>query len=230
MMLLEDASCGTDLALALIARLAYSANRAPIDWSALPITDYEASLLLIRRMVFGDLIRAETVCPVEVCDSRIDVVFRVSDYLAGHRPRVPRGIEPAGEPGWFRFAGEDARFRLPTAEDRMAIADYPKPRHELALRCIQREEGRGRMGRRIISAMEAMAPSLSHNLQARCIECSNAIQIYFDVEQFVLRELRDDAAFIFQEIHILAYHYHWSEAEILSLPRNRRSHYAEMLQ
>ena len=34
---------------------------------------------------------------------------------------------------------------------------------------------------------------------------------------------------LFAEVHTLAYHYHWSEHEILSLPRARRHRYLELL-
>jgi len=44
-----------------------------------------------------------------------------------------------------------------------------------------------------------------------------------------LRELREQAAFIYEDVHLIAQHYRWSEAEIMLLPRNRRIRYAEMI-
>ena len=50
-----------------------------------------------------------------------------------------------------------------------------------------------------------------------------------DPRQFTLRELRDQAVFIYEDTHLLAEHYHWPEAEILALPRERRLRYAQMV-
>jgi hypothetical protein len=55
------------------------------------------------------------------------------------------------------------------------------------------------------------------------------VEVYFDVETYVLREWSDRAAGIYQDVHLLALHYKWPEDRILALPRNRRMQYVEML-
>ncbi len=45
--------------------------------------------------------------------------------------------------------------------------------------------------------------------------------LYFDARWFCLRELRQRATFIYQDVDILARRYHWSETEILALPADR---------
>jgi len=77
--------------------------------------------------------------------------------------------------------------------------------------------------------MEAMAPNLSGEMQGECPECHRRITVYFDVQKYVLRELRDRASRVYEDIHLLALNYRWSEESILLLPRNRRILYAEML-
>jgi len=54
------------------------------------------------------------------------------------------------------------------------------------------------------------------------------VNFWFDVQSYVQRELRYDAEFLFEDVHQLATRYHWSEEEILSLPRKRRVQYVEM--
>jgi len=76
--------------------------------------------------------------------------------------------------------------------------------------------------------METMAPSLSGDLQGTCPECGVEVVVYFDTRQFCLRELRDRAAFIYQDIDLLARRYHWSETDILTMPHVRRTNYAEL--
>ena len=36
-------------------------------------------------------------------------------------------------------------------------------------------------------------------------------------------------ASLLADVHRLAWHYHWSEAEILALPRGRRAHYLALI-
>jgi hypothetical protein len=76
--------------------------------------------------------------------------------------------------------------------------------------------------------MEAMAPSLSSDLEGVCPECGASVSLYFDARWFCLRELRDRARFLYQDVDLLARRYHWTESEILSMPRTRRTSYAEL--
>jgi hypothetical protein len=77
--------------------------------------------------------------------------------------------------------------------------------------------------------MEALAPRFSRELTGLCPECHAGMNFYFDVQQFVLRELRDHTAMVFQDVHLIALHYKWPEENILALPRSRRELYAEAL-
>src|SRR5438876_10757561 len=86
-LLLKAPAYDTAFALELIARLAFPANGLAVEWSTLCVTDLEALLLLLRQMIFGDLIRTDIVCPVQDCSKRIDIAFHIKEYLAHHRPR-----------------------------------------------------------------------------------------------------------------------------------------------
>ena len=63
--LLEAPSLDAGLALALLARVARSTEDE--RWGALTLTDLDTLLLELRREVFGDWIRTDTLCPAEVC-------------------------------------------------------------------------------------------------------------------------------------------------------------------
>jgi hypothetical protein len=228
LMLLETPGSDTGLALALVSHLTGGVEEQVIDWSHLTVTDLEVLLLRLRQMVFGDLVRTDVACPVVACGRRIDVSFRIEDYLDHHRPRRARGVEVAEEPGWFRLRDNDITFRLPSAADQAAIAGLAEPKRELIRRCIRPTPLSARWIERVERAMEALAPSLSE-IQGECLECHTVIDMHFDVQRFVLRELRDQAEFIYQDIHLLARYYHWPEEKILALPTHRRSRYADML-
>ncbi len=50
----------------------------------------------------------------------------------------------------------------------------------------------------------------------------------FAARWFCLTELRKRAAFVYQDVDVLARRYHWSERAILALPSARRAAYAEL--
>jgi hypothetical protein len=51
----------------------------------------------------------------------------------------------------------------------------------------------------------------------------------FDTTAFFLSEMRINGEQLLREVHSLAFYYHWSEAEIMSLRRDRRRAYLSLL-
>ena len=228
LLLQETRASNTAVALALISRLVRPADGSVVQWSELTITDLEALLLLIRKVVIGDLIEADLACVRPECGTRITVSFYISEYLSHHHSRRPKKMTAAGE-GWFGLHEQPVKFRLPAAADVLAAMETTKPDRELMRRCMQPEGIPAKLRRRVESVMEAMAPNLSGEMQGECPECHERVTVYFDVQKYVLRELRDRASRIYEDVHLLALNYRWSEESILLLPRNRRILYAEML-
>ncbi len=228
-LLAEAPESDTALALALISRLAQPVEESEVQWDALTLTDLDALLLMIRRRVLGETISGDFSCPAETCGARVDVAFKITDYLAYQNPRKPRGVEETDEAGWFHLRGSPVSFRLPNSADQIEIGNRAEPVRDLIRRCVRPPESSGRLLQRVENAMEALAPSLTTNLHGVCSECGSAFEFRFDPQQFILRELRDQAAFVYEDVHLLAQHYQWSEVEIMSLPRTRRIRYVEMI-
>jgi hypothetical protein len=227
LMLHESDLEGPSLALALVQRLA-SGGDGSADWAALPVPDLEALLVRVRQLVFGDAIDTHIRCTNAACRSPMDVSFRLGDYLAHHVPRLPRGVEAADEPGWYRIRGTEVTFRVPTVGDQIAALLAADPAREVAARCIRPAGATARQRRHAERALSALAPSLSRELEADCPECGGHITFYFDVPRFVLAEFRLRASRIYADVHDIAHEYGWSEAEILALPGYRRERYAEL--
>lgn len=228
-LLAEAPKSDTELALAIISRLAQPVDDANVLWEELTPTDLDALLLNIRRTVFGETITGDSYCPAETCGARVDVTFSVGQYLAHQRPRKPRDVETASESGWFKLHGSQVTFRLPQGADLLAVCKHDQPVSALIQRCVRPPDPPARLLRRIERAMDALAPSSTTDLQGDCPECGHTFEFRFDPQEFSLRELREQAAFIYEDVHLIARHYGWSEAEIISLPRNRRVQYAEMI-
>ena len=51
----------------------------------------------------------------------------------------------------------------------------------------------------------------------------------FDPQEFFFGELRTSRDLLDREVHYLAYHYHWSEQEIMAMPRDKRRRYIVVL-
>jgi hypothetical protein len=228
MLLAEGRAEDPALALVLARRVA----RPPqgIDFGALPVPDVDALIAEIRRVRLGDRIVAETVCRNPECGARIDLSFRLGDYLEHHRPRRrPRQVREAEAeaPGWFAFAGVAGAFRLPTFDDLVEVAHTDDPSEALARRCWKSPRPDASARRRVERALEAMAPALGGSLEGRCVECGTAIEARFDARVFCLQELCDRARFVYDDVDAIAARHHWSEEEILALPSERRIQYAE---
>jgi hypothetical protein len=139
------------LALALAERLGRA--EANVDWAALSITDIDVLIARLRMAVVGDRVIGEAACVSPACAEKVDLSFRLSDWLAHHRPRpgAPKGrdwrAEPnADAPGWYLLmvrGAEAARFRLPTLADQIAVQEAADPAIALAER-VMRPAGRKR--------------------------------------------------------------------------------------
>ncbi len=255
LLLLEAPDEDAGLALTLMAHLARpvgaeKASGGDRDWSQLTATDLDVFILRLRQSLLGDRVVSDVRCQAEGCRERIDISFGIDAYIAHHIPTraARRGrrwvIAPAEQPGWFKLIdvpgagrGGTARaadaddgglfFRLPTIADLMEVAGGAEPAQELAHRCVRPSGIPARQLRLIETAMQAIAPILSRDLQGLCPACGAAVTLHFDPRRYCLRELRDRAGFLYDDVDALARRYHWAEAQILALPRRRRMHYAE---
>ncbi len=215
-----------ELALWVVGALGRPLLDEPVPWERLSVTDLDAAILAVRKVVLGDTIASTIQC---TCGERIDIAFEVDHYLAQHAPRSVNKVKPSSSAGWWEIEGLDGHFRLPSTADQVAIAGHGSPRAELIRRCF-RPSGIGpRSRQRMERAMEALAPSLHGNLEGVCPACEAVVRIAFDPQRYVLGELRQRAAFVLEEVHLIASRYGWSEPRILALPQGRRARYAELV-
>lgn len=243
LLLAEAPEADVALAVELAWRLARPAGGGALDPEALCVTDLDVLILRLRQALAGNRIIADVFCRAEGCGSRIDISFTVEDYLAHHLPAKPVRLRQwslapaAGQSGWYALArrspasaagNESVLFRLPTAADLVAVAGHGDAAMALAHRCIHPAPPRRAMREAVEAAMEALAPSLSGELGGACPECGTRMAIRFDARDYCLEELRARARFIYEDIHVLAQRYHWSERAILAMPNSRRASYAEL--
>jgi len=228
-LLRETAALDIALAVRLLARASVGQQHAPMDWLDCIVTDIDAALVELRRRALGDQVAADLVCPAPTCGQRVSIEFSLTRFMAHHAPRPLRHpcTALATEQGWYGWEGESLRFRPPTARDVLAASACPNPEREYLLRCMRPAAAPASARRRVIHAIEAMAPSLADEVQGQCTGCGAVIKAFFDARTYVLRELRGLAETVYADACLLARHCHWREADILAMPSERRLHYVD---
>jgi hypothetical protein len=141
---------------------------------------------------------------------------------------------PVGEAGpGFPFVTVDTEagpleLRMPTGSDEVAIDaldDAAEAERALLRRCVVRgelpEAPSSDYLARIEAALDEVSPWVVTELSGTCPACGATHPVALD--PYVV--MRRSAGALYDEVHMLAWYYHWSEAEILALPRVRRQLY-----
>jgi hypothetical protein len=138
----------------------------------------------------------------------------------------------------------DIEFRLPVASDQDAVAATSRRDPEYAAMallgaCVSRVTRDGEalaveslnsvLRAEIANAMARLDPQAEIDLDLACPACGASFSVVFDTAAFFIQELDERAARLLHEVHVLAWHYHWSEADILHLPSARRGFYLERI-
>ena len=188
----------------------------------------------LRRAVLGSALALVLHCANPACREAADVDLTVEDLLAAT-------VEP--EPEWFaaRAAdGDEVLLRAATGLDDLAVAavdgppevrtaalmarlvrDVASPADWLARPAAQRTAA--------LLALAAAPVAPTTDLQVSCPSCAAVMEVRLDPLVLLARELRAGGDRLLLETHCLAFHYGWSEEEILALPRQRRWGYLALL-
>jgi len=205
---------------------------------SLCIGDRQYLLLRLRILTFGDRLQATVPCPWPDCSQSIDIDFQLSQLPVKssehfiHTVTLPEN--------------RIVQFRLPNGADQELLSplldqNEAETLTSLLHRCIQKLDDVEHPSLALIQTltpldrltierhMEAAMPGVDLTLQANCPECGRNFLIPFDLQDFFFGELNISQDLLRREVHYLAYHYHWSEQDILSMSRHKRRHYIEIL-
>lgn len=234
-------STPSELATALVARCLVGEADPAATANSLAVGDREAVLLQLRRLVMGEQIEAVLPCPADGCGERLEIELRVSDLLVPQYPVVSachRLNLRAGD------ADYEVEFRLPTARDLDAVADRARRdptagAAALLQACMRSGTCAGKpvavtelpaeVIEGIAVTMAELDPQAELDLELHCPACGTEFSLAFDTAAFLVQELSQRAGRLLHEVHVLAWHYHWGEADILRLPAARRSFYLERI-
>jgi len=206
---------------------------------SLTIGDREALLLHLRRLTFGETVSCMLACPD--CADRLDLDLRVTELL----------LPPYGDASDHHEASVTAgnvpyhiRFRLPNGADQeqaaISAAITPDAAAMLVLRRCVQDITDARTGEPVDDIPAELVDPVSDVMAKRdpqaeilldlvCPACNAPFRTTFDIAEYFYRELLNREWDFYREVHLLAFHYHWSEAAILKLSRRTRSTYVELL-
>jgi len=194
------------------------------------VGDRDYLILQLRRLTLGDEVQAVFRCPA--CDSNMDVNIDAKNVPVQFKPEASANHSIPLDSETNR--NRTVRFRLPCGADQEAVLGLRSPEAAVALldRCVLDNGGIPLCAdeRDVIAAeMDRLAPQLDLELDLTCPECGIQFLTPFDTTAFFLSEMGINGQQLLREIHSLAFYYHWSETEIMSLPRDRRRAYLSLL-
>lgn len=214
------------------------------------VADRQFLMLQLRILTFGCTVQTSIPCPWPFCNKGIDINFSLNQIPVkqssdkGPHYTMTRSSEstehenvPEGYP--------EITFRLPTGADQEAIADIITVNEAAALtellnRCLITVGGKSanpetvkklsaKTRLEIEKAIFEAAPYVDFEMNGTCPECGRQFCVPFNLQDFFFGELRINEELLYREVHYLAYHYHWSEQEIMGMPKDKRRHYIEVL-
>lgn len=81
-----------------------------------------------------------------------------------------------------------------------------------------------------LAALAQADPLVGFEMTCRCPACGETATIEVDLEALALQRLAAQQRRLLREVHALAMHYGWSEAQILNVPAARRARYLELIE
>jgi hypothetical protein len=209
---------------------------------ALSVGDREALLIHLRRLTAGDRISCVLTCVAPACGEKLELDLNAADLLLEAYADPPQHHE-------LRIARDDGdatvvRFRLPNGFDQEAAAllartDVAAAIDLLLHRCTQSatvadgseaRELAGSVGASLSARMAELDPQAEIVLRVTCPACARTFSAVFDAAAYLAQEIQHAVRRLYHEIHLLAYHYHWSAAEILRMSARTRRQYLRLLE
>jgi hypothetical protein len=212
------------------------------------VSDRDYLLVKLRELTFGGKVECVMTCPQSDCAEKMDISLDLRQLGFESKPVNRRYFDvrlPRVEPGAETDAEELIEFRLPTGGDQESLSelfaqDPVAAADELFARCVSRDAAHAdattvavlpREARPAVEeAIKRLSPDLEIEIEAVCPECGAAAETTLDFATHFLAELQLDLQGVEREVHFLAWHYHWSERDILSMTRGKRRRYVALLQ
>ena len=124
------------------------------------------------------------------------------------------------------------RFRRPTGRDQLGWLARTYPDEAAAVAAMIESlatDGSEVPASALEAALDEADPLVRAPVVTACPDCGYEVENEIDLAGTALAQLRRSQDSLFAAVDLLASRYHWSEAEILSLPEWRRARYVNLL-
>jgi hypothetical protein len=185
--------------------------------------------LALRATLLGGPVLLVVQCPAVGCGALADLTLSTADLLGDTARPQPLAVGVPTPDG-------DLAVRPPTRHDERAAAGCDE---HLWGRLVSRSgEPIGADGwlsldpassQAVAAALADLDPCADLAFVSTCPQCGTWIEVELDPVDLLVRSLATGERRLLAEVHCLAFHYGWSEAEILALSRPRRLAYLELL-
>jgi hypothetical protein len=215
------------------------------------VGDRDYLLLKLRQITFGARVDVVSSCASAGCQQPMDVRIFLDDIPFESKPVAARyfTMRLSPEAAFVDDAGSSHReveFRLPTGEDQESAAplfrlDEARALEQLFTRCVRRvgdfahvnealiERLSAQARREIEEQIELRSPQTEIELEGVCPECETPFTRLLNFTNYFADEVQKNLRDLERAVHFLAWHYHWSEQEILSMTTRKRRRYVELL-
>ena len=224
----------------LICRFVDSIGNLPVSEEVADLlcpVDRQLLTLQLARLLEGDQVWLHPNC--SACGEKFDVGYQ--------RSQLP--VKTVSEQqllvNWqYGVELEVRRRRLvlrpPNGADQIAICDVPEQQAMLMLleRLVLQDKTAAaadihsfaqslsdRELDNIAETLEGVSPQLANEVSTACPACGDEQKI--SIDPYRMTALNPDR--LWEEVHCLAINYHWSEASILGLSREKRRRYIDMI-
>ncbi|CAD5108376.1 hypothetical protein [Zestomonas carbonaria] len=188
----------------------------------LPLGRRDSQLLALHGALFGPRLSATADCPA--CGERLELA------LDCHALRLD-APEPDPQAQAVAWQGRTFHYRLPDSRDLAAMAragDLDQARALLLRRCLGSDwadDLPADLQAELARAMAEADPQAATELALSCPACGEQWSELFDIGAYLDEAFGQWAERLFDQVHLLASAYGWSEAQILALGPARRARY-----
>ncbi|SRR5712692_7852482 len=206
---------------------------------SLTVGDREALLLHLRRLTLGNLMKCILSCLNPECGEKMDLDLNVSDLLMPPYQHTQERYETTVKENGTAYR---VRFRLPSGADQETAAELVRGDAHAAAdlvlrRCVECVTIEGEsidewpplVARQLPAIMAELDPQAEVMLNLTCPFCGHVFSALFDTTSYFSQELAGRMRHLYREVHLLAFHYHWSEEEIMGMTARKRHLYLALL-
>ena len=207
------------------------------------IGDRVQIILYLRKLTFGDIFQIDIPC--EFCKNLMSIDLFIDDIINNSLSIQKNNVHyeyisniQTGNNFFYKFQLSDSEvvIRLLNGFDQENISLNNINETELLESCIVNLDSLGHeklldknFRSKINSAFSELDPLADILLTLVCPSCNNTFKLPFIIEDFFFKEIKSRLNNLEIDVHLLAFNYHWTESEILSLPIPKRKRYLQLV-